>query len=163
MPKGRGRRTQQLITVSVLGSATLACGSGSWSVESEPVDSSVSLLEGASESETLLRADTSHRGRVHVLVNLPGVTDTEQKLVVAELILDEAHSLLTLPGSGGRLSALCPGERCRRDEARLTLRLLAEAELPDTGVFVEWTAHAETFGDGSATPDAARAEISVAR
>ena len=148
-----------------------ACGTGSWSVESEPVESSLTLLEGETEFEQVLVAETSHEGRINASVNLPGArsapsgedSETPAPLVVAELILDDAHSHVTLPGSGGQLSVRCPGERCDGDQARLTLRLLDSAEIDRSGLFVRWEARAETFGEGTEAPANAEARLRIER
>lgn len=147
------------------------CASDNWSVESEPIESSMTLLEGNSEVERVLVAETSHAGRIHATVNLPGAPvargdDGEGDpvpLVMAELILDDAHSHVTLPGTGGQLSVRCPGERCAGDEARLSVRLLSGAEIDDSGLFVQWAAYAETFGRGAKVPEDAQATLRAER
>jgi hypothetical protein len=86
---------------------------------------------------------------------------TDESLVAVELVLDDAYSALTLPGVGGRMSVVCPGERCAKDEATLTLRVLDSAEVPEEGLFLRWEAIAETFGEGSAAPEDAEASVEV--
>lgn len=159
------------------------CGPGNWSVESEPVDGSVTLLASEDEETILLTLDTTHAGRANVFVSLPGRvkekpaddpdldipldgSDGESasgSLVAAELALDDGHSLITLPGVGGRLSVTCPGERCRNSEATLSLRALDSADIPEEGLFLRWEATAETFGEGSIAPEDAEATIEVER
>lgn len=169
-----------LATSSALGAG---CGPGNWSVESEPVDGSVTLLASEDEATIVLTLDTTYAGRVNVFVSLPGRVKeepaedpdldipldgsdgeaSEGSLVAAELALGDGHSLITLPGVGGRLSVTCPGERCSKDEATLSLRVLDSADVPEEGLFLRWEATAETFGEGSATPDDAEATIEVER
>lgn len=156
-----------------------ACGEPTWSTESSPVSGSLTLIDGASTAEYEFVADTSHAGRVRAVVLLPGVavpasepepdvnvpvSDAEPdpaspRLVAAELSLGDAHSLVTLPGSGGELSVPCPGETCADDTARLLIRALDDAELGSRGVIVNWSVFAETFGSGEATPDDALATL----
>lgn len=159
------------------------CGPGNWSVESEPVDGSVTLLATEAEETIELSIETTYAGRANVFVTLPGYVKampdddpdlgiplegdddevTDDALVAAELVLDDAHSLITLPGVGGRLSVVCPGERCAKAEATLTLRVLDSAEVPQEGLFLRWEATAETFGEGSAAPEDAEASVEVER
>jgi hypothetical protein len=42
----------------------------------------------------------------------------------------------------------------------LAVRLVSTAEVPESGVFVKWSALAETFGDGTTTPEEAEATLS---
>lgn len=168
-------RTRKPAACALAISCSVVCGTGcaseSWSIESEPVESSLTLLEGDTEIERVLVAETSHAGRINASVNLPGAASVQSNdgsdgpaaLVVAELVLDDAHSHVTLPGSGGHLSVLCPGERCAGDEARLTVRLLSNAEIDSSGLFVEWEARAETFGEGAKAPADAEASLRVER
>jgi len=161
----------------------MGCGPGNWSVESEPVDGSVTLLASEDEETIELRVDTTHAGRVNVFVSLPGRVKEEPEedpdldipldgsddaaasgsLVAAELSLGDGHSLITLPGVGGRLSVACPEERCSKDEATLSLRVLDNADVPEEGLFLRWEATAETFGEGAATPQDAEASIEIER
>ena len=157
------------------------CGPGNWSVESEPVDGSVTLLDTEAEASIDLTFETTHAGRANVFVTLPGYVKqvpeedpdlglplegskdevTDQSLVAVELVLDDAHSALTLPGVGGRMSVVCPGERCAKAEATLTLRVLDNADVPEEGLFLRWEAIAETFGEGAAAPQDAEASVEV--
>lgn len=165
-----------------LGSAT-GCGPGNWSVESEPVDGSVTLLTSEAEETIVLTFDTTYAGRANAFVSLPGVvkdgpTDdpdldipldgsdddgSSGSLVAAELALGDGHSLITLPGVGGQLSVACPGARCDKQAATLSLRVLDSANVPEEGLFLRWQATAETFGEGSAAPDDAEASVEVER
>lgn len=169
--------------VLVLSAFSAGCGPGNWSVESEPVDGSVTLLASEDEETIVFTLDTTYAGRANVFVSLPGRvkedpaddpdldipldgSDAEVgdgSLVAAELTMDDAHSLITLPGVGGLLSVTCPGERCSKDEATLSLRVLDSAEVPEEGLFMRWEATAETFGEGSAAPDDAEATIEIER
>lgn len=169
-----------LLLLSWLLLTSSACGSGSWTRESEPLRGSETLLASDPELEVLLRANTSHTGRVTVFVSLPGVAlpatspepeldipmndfedgETATELVVAELVLEDARSFVRLPGTGGGLSVRCPGERCDDADSRLLVRIVASADVPDAGVFVEWSALAETFGDGTRIPGDAQATLS---
>ena len=168
-----------LVAASMAGTG---CGPGNWSVESEPVDGSVTLLASEDEEAIVLEVDTSYAGRVNVFVSLPGRVKEQPEedpdlgipldgseeaasgsLVAAELALGDGHSLITLPGVGGRLSVACPGERCSRDEATLSLRVLDNADVPEEGLFLRWEATAETFGEGAATPEDAEASIELER
>src|SRR5690606_41827179 len=113
------------------------------------------------------------RDAVRILekVNLPGAPVARRDagegdplpLAMAELILDDAHSHVTLPGPGGQLSVRCPGERCAGDEARLSVRLLSGAEIDASGLFVQWAAYAETFGRGAKVPEDAQATLRAER
>lgn len=169
-----------LVAASAFGTG---CGPGNWSVESDPVSGSVTLLATEDEENIVLTLDTTHSGRANVFVSLPGRTKQEPaenpdldiplegsdgdsgdgSLVVAELTLDDARSFITLPGVGGRLSVTCPGERCSKDQAALSLRVLDNADVPEEGLFMRWEATAETFGEGSAVPEGAEATIEVER
>lgn len=159
----------------------VACAEPSWSVESESLSGSLTLLDGATQANYEFVADTSHRGRVRAVVTLPGValptpeptpdvdvptSEVEQasepsRLVVAELSLDEAHSLVRLPGSGGELSVPCPGDSCAGDVAQLLVRALDDADLGSRGVTVNWSVFAETFGSGDTAPADAQAMLSA--
>lgn len=172
------------VLVVVTASAAVAgCGPGSWSVESDPVTGSVTLLASEDEETIVFTVDTTHAGRANAFVSLPGRVKPapaedpdlgiplegsddqagDGSLVAAELALGDAHSLITLPGVGGRLSVTCPGARCAKDEATLTLRVLDDADVPKEGLFLRWEARAETFGEGSVAPDDAEASIEVDR
>ena len=170
------------LLVASLGSA-MGCGPGNWSVESEPVNGSVTLLTSEAEETIVLTFDTTYAGRANVFVSLPGVIKDEPaddpdlgipldgsdddgssgSLVSVELALGEGHSLITLPGVGGQLSVACPGARCSKDEATLSLRALDNADVPKEGLFLRWEATAETFGEGSVAPDDAEASVEVER
>ena len=162
----------------VLGSA--GCGPPSWSLASEPQSGSVTLLNEASSAELDFVAETSHQGRVEARVNLPGVAPSgpdstpdvgvptaesgtppaSDVLIVAELIVGDEHSLVTLPGSGGALSVACPSSRCAAEPAQLTLRKADGVDLGSRGVVVTWSVFAETFGEGESQPPEARALLS---
>jgi len=172
-----------LFAASVGSISTTGCGPGSnWSVESEPVDGSVTLLSAEAEETIVLTVVTTHAGRANAFVSLPGVVKDEPaedpdldiplegsddapsgSLVAAELVLGDGHSLIMLPGVGGQLSVACPGARCAREEATLSLRVLDNAAVPEEGLFLRWEATAETFGEGSAAPDDAEASVEVER
>jgi len=181
----RGRFAGALAHVlASLGSiSATGCGPGNWSVESEPVDGSVTLLNAEAEETIVLTVDTTYAGRANVFVSLPGVVKDEPpedpdldiplegsdgdgssgSLVAAELALGDGHSLITLPGVGGQLSVACPGVRCAKEEATLSLRVLDNADVPEAGLFLRWEATAETFGEGSVAPDDAEATVEVER
>lgn len=176
-------RSVGAVVVATASALVTGCGPGNWSVESEPVAGSVTLLASEDEETIVLTVDTNYAGRANVFVSLPGRVKQEPaedpdldiplegsdgasgdgSLVAAELALDDAHSLITLPGVGGLLSVTCAGERCSKDEVTLSLRVLDSADVPDEGLFMRWEATAETFGEGSVAPEDAEATIEVER
>ncbi len=181
----RARRNRRVGAIAAAMASSLAagCGPGNWSVESEPVDGSVTLLASEDEATIVFTVDTTYAGRANAFVSLPGRVKQDPakdpdlgipldgsdsgsgdgSLVAAELVMDDGHSLITLPGVGGLLSVTCPGERCSKEEATLSLRVLDSADVPKEGLFMRWEATAETFGEGSVAPEDAEATIEVER